>query len=178
MRISFLVFLMIAVLGACDDSGSSPAPIVFGVGGSDFVVDLGNGFELARLSGDEVEVAPVSGPSSGCMIKAKVVRIAWNSDNVFAVRHPLTRRADPPSQYLYPNPDEEAWWIIDVKSRKVIGPLDAEAFQSRTHDAEDLEWMTPREVRDWGERHGPENGTGRKTGQSVTITLIIEGARS
>lgn len=80
------------------------------------------------------------------------MQIAWNDSFIYVLQYPLTLRKGSGS-YTYPNPDESAWWIVDVKEKKTIGPLTKEAFDAKIGGTKPLNWMTPKEVKGWGQAH-------------------------
>lgn len=146
---TLLFLLAICFMLSCDEE--EPILFPYGVGASDYSVDLGNGYELHRSSADEITLDPIY--ASQDRVPAKVVSLAWNNSYILTVQHPRTLRTSPTSSYRDPNPDEEVMWIVETKRHKTYGPLTKEEYASKLQEIginpDEFKWMTPDAVRVW-----------------------------
>lgn len=148
----FLVLIVCLMQGCEESEEEGYIPFPYGVGPSDYSVNLGNGYELHRSSASEIGIDPIYAIKDS--VPSKVVSLAWNDLYILAVQHPLTLRKSSASSYPYPNPDEEAMWIVETGKHKAYGPLSKEEYNEMLQkigiNPDEFKWRTPDETKAWG----------------------------
>ena len=97
---------------------------------ADYSLDLPGNYSIVRTSAHQVTLAPkISDTHWGSnVIPSKITEATWD-DNYILVKQ-LGLMDDPNSSngYQVPNKDDEYFWILEIKSGNVFGPLDEEQF--------------------------------------------------
>lgn len=117
LPVIFLSVLFLVALTSCD------LPF-FGPGIFDYQYNLSGRYGMYRSSSHEVIVVKSvsSSPDTETVVPKTVTGIAWDSDFI------LASREDRESSAASKSSD---YWIIDVKSGKVYGPLSESAFTEK-----------------------------------------------
>lgn len=125
MQIKLFRYLLVGLLSLLFLTGC-PGP-------SDYEMDLPGGYSVIRTSADEVKIAPkVSEGSWGTdVIPAKVTEVAW--DDKYIIAKQLGLKNDDASENGYQIPDEKnvSFWILEVTTDEVTGPLDGNSFTKK-----------------------------------------------
>lgn len=100
----------------------------FGSGVSDYQRNLAGGFRIVRMSDYQVTIE--SSSFGGTIIPATVAELAYNDSFIIAKQQGLKRKYPNNSANTYKIPDESInnYWIIDINTKKVYGPLNKSAF--------------------------------------------------
>jgi hypothetical protein len=106
-------------------NGIAPLGCGFGPGASDFSAKLSNGYFVYRTSAHQIMIAPDTWSDSTPIIPTKVVELDHDDHFVIAKQQVLERRSpnNPQDTYEQPKPDTFNYWILDLKTPKVFGPL-------------------------------------------------------
>ena len=103
---------------------------------ADYSIDLPEDYSIVRTSAHQVTLAPkISDTHWGPdVIPTKVTEVTWD-DNYILVKQ-LGLMDDPNSSngYQIPNKDDEHFWILEVKSGMVFGPLDENHFVEKKNE--------------------------------------------
>ena len=104
-------------------------------GASDYDINLSGGYSLVRSSAHNVTINKRINDSSweSPIIPAKIVQIAWDDKYILAKQLGLKRRNPNNSDDTYEIPDESKvnYWILEVESAKVYGPLTDKEFTEK-----------------------------------------------
>lgn len=106
------------------------APVVLfwvKVGHPDFALNLENGYRLYRMNGCEIYVAPGSRNNPTAMVPPNIIKIAWTSGFVLAETEPGCGRTTP-GDSSSTGDHRSVYWILNLRSPWVMGPLDEETF--------------------------------------------------
>lgn len=100
----------------------------FGPGASDYQHDLAGGFKIVRMSDHQVTIE--SGSIGGTIIPAKVVELAYNDSFIIAKQQGLKRKYpnNPANTSEIPDESINNYWIIDINTKQVCGPLNKNDF--------------------------------------------------
>ncbi|WP_209020961.1 DUF3997 domain-containing protein [Evansella clarkii] len=117
---------------------------------ADYSYDLPGDYSIVRTSAHQVTIAPKISESNwgSDIIPKKVTEVAWD-DNYILVKQ-LGLMIDPSSRngYQIPNNDDIYFWIIEFKTREVLGPLDDEGFIRMKHELGILDNVILKNVED------------------------------
>jgi hypothetical protein len=89
--------------------------------GSAYEEDLVAGYQV--IAGDSIQDATIQGPNGGQLIAPKVTSYGWNDDFIIATQNPVLGWTNE-NVALYIT----HWFIIEVRSGKVHGPLTKEQY--------------------------------------------------
>ncbi|MDM5154994.1 DUF3997 domain-containing protein [Bacillus sp. DX1.1] len=101
-------------------------------GVSDYDVDLPGDYSIVRSSAHNVTIAPKEGSGGwgSAVIPTKVTEVAWDKNYIIAKQVDL--KQDPKNKnYHIPNKQNYHYWILDIKTGKVTGPLDDESLKEK-----------------------------------------------
>ena len=118
--ISFCIYLL-----------SVSAKCGFGPGLADYEYQLTASCRLDRSSAHAIVVICDDGKTA-TSTDAEVYQVGWNDKYLIAATHPVTKRKYPDNPgNTYAEPDESVvyWWIIDLKSNHLLGPLSGTEFE-------------------------------------------------
>lgn len=104
---------------------------------ADYDVDLPGGYSIVRTSAHQVKIAPKHPDKSGWgadVIPAKVIEAAWNENYILAKQLDLIEDPNNQNGYQIPDSTSEYFWIIELQSNTVIGPLTEKEFQNKKHE--------------------------------------------
>lgn len=102
-----------------------------GPGNQDYSGHLAGDYWLHRTSPYQIIIASEGGRSEGNpIIPTIVTQCATDGRYILAERHGLKRRSpgNPADTYEVEDPSQVDYWILDVESRKLHGPLDQQQF--------------------------------------------------
>lgn len=103
------------------------------VGLGDYDIKLPNGYSIVRTSAHNVTISPQESENSwgAPLIPTKVVQVGWDDRYILAKQIGL--KTDPRSSNGNQIPDESnvKFWIMEMKTKKVIGPLDEKEFLNK-----------------------------------------------
>ena len=107
-------------------------PIAFGPGLQDFSAPLGHGYFIHRTSSHQIIIAPQSWSPDTPVIPTKVIELANDDRFVIAKQQLLERRSpkNPNDTYEQPKPNGFQYWILDLQTPIVYGPLTDEKFKT------------------------------------------------
>lgn len=121
-----LLLVLALLLVACD-------PVTFGPGAADFSAPLPGDYFIHRTSAHQIMVAPSGWNASTPIIPTKVVELDHDDTFVIAKQQHLRRRSpnDPNDTYEEPDPEVFSYWILNVQTPEVWGPLTDDEFQDK-----------------------------------------------
>lgn len=125
MQIKLRRYLLLSLLSLLFLTGC-PGP-------SDYDKDLPGGYSVIRTSAHEVKIAPKESEGSWGtdVIPTKVTEVAW--DDHYIIAKQLGLKDDEASNNGYQIPDEKNvnFWILEVTTDEVTGPLDGTSFTKK-----------------------------------------------
>ena len=122
MKQSALILLIAVILGC--------QPVAFGPGLQDFSATLPHGYFIHRTSAHQIMVAPQSWSPDTPIIPTKVIELDHDNRYIIAKQQLLERRSpsNPNDTYEQPKPGAFQYWILDMQTPEVYGPLTVEEF--------------------------------------------------
>ncbi len=96
----------------------------------DYSLDLPGNYSIVRTSAHQVKVAPKISDShwGSDVIPTKVTEVAWDDNYILAKQLGLVNDPKSSNGYQIPNNEDVQFWIIEIKSGKIFGPLDEVNF--------------------------------------------------
>ncbi|PQD93653.1 hypothetical protein CYL18_18785 [Pradoshia eiseniae] len=93
-------------------------------GASDYDIDLPDNYSIVRTSANEVTIAPKTSKDSwgSTIIPAKVTEVGWDDQYIIAKQINIDSESSNGSGI--PDEQEYHFWIIQIKTGEVTGPLD------------------------------------------------------
>ena len=112
----FVIMLIgfIAIVAGCDDFGFGPGP-------GDFEAKLCGNYYLERLSAHEVRISFIKQNIGSLIIPSKVVQVGHDQRFILAKQNQL--KQNPHNRVMEPAPGVFSYWIVDVTTPKLYGPL-------------------------------------------------------
>ncbi|MBK5446956.1 DUF3997 domain-containing protein [Peribacillus sp. TH24] len=107
-------------------------------GPADYDIDLPGGYSVIRTSAHQVKIAPKESDSSWGtdVIPTKVTEVAWDGNYIIAKQLGLKEDEDSSNGYQISDEDKVNFWILEIKTGKVTGPLDDESFIAKKAELE------------------------------------------
>jgi len=103
---------------------------------ADYSLDLPGNYSIVRTSAHQVKVAPKISDShwGSDVIPTKVTEVAWDDNYILAKQLGLVNDPKISNGYQIPNNDDVHFWILEIKSGKVFGPLDEVNFVEKKNE--------------------------------------------
>ena len=122
-RYSVMVFFPLIMLTGC-------------AGLADYSLDLPGNYSIVRTSAHQVKVAPKISDShwGSDVIPTKVTEVAWDDNYILAKQLGLVNDPKSSNGYQIPNNDDVHFWILEIKSGEVLGPLDEVNFVEKKNE--------------------------------------------
>lgn len=100
---------------------------------ADYSLDLPESYSIVRTSAHQVTIARKTSESSwgSDVIPAKITEAAWDHHYILAKQLGLMDDPSSSNSYQIPNNEDIHFWIVEIKSGKVFGPLDEENFAEK-----------------------------------------------
>ena len=132
-----MVFLSLIMLTGC-------------AGLADYSLDLPGNYSIVRTSAHQVTVAPKISDShwGSDVIPTKVTGVAWDDNYILAKQLDLVNDPKSSNGYQIPNNDDVHFWILEIKSGKIFGPLDEVAFLEKKNEFGISKSVTLKEIGD------------------------------
>ena len=132
-----MVFLSLIMLTGC-------------AGLADYSLDLPGNYSIVRTSAHQVTVAPKISDShwGSDVIPTKVTGVAWDDNYILAKQLGLVNDPKSSNGYQIPNNDDVHFWILEIKSGKIFGPLDEVAFLEKKNEFGISKSVTLKEIGD------------------------------
>src|SRR5271157_357885 len=105
----------------------------FGPGLADYEYQLTASCRLDSSSAHEIVVI-CDDRKSATSTDAEVYQVGWNDKYLIAATHPVIKRKYPDNpNNTYTEPDDSVvyWWIIDLNSNRLFGPLSEPEFEKQ-----------------------------------------------
>ena len=112
---STLVFFYLTILSGC--GGSS---------GANFDLDLPGNYSIVSTSAQKVFISPKIGDNHWGpeVIPVKIIEVAWDDNYILAKQLGLVNDPDRNDGSQIPDNKDVNFWILEIGSGKVFGPLD------------------------------------------------------
>jgi len=123
---TWLPLLVVAIYSGCG----------FGPRNGDFSAALPHGYFVHRTSGHQIMIAPQGWTPDTPIVPTKVVEMDHDDHFLIAKQQLLERRSphNPNDTYEQPKPNSFQYWILDLQSPRVCGPLTLAEFEAeRSH---------------------------------------------
>ena len=103
---------------------------------ADYSLDLPGNYSIVRTSAHQVKVAlKISDSHWGSdVIPTKVTEVAWDDSYILAKQLGLVNDPKSSNGYQIPNNDDVHFWILEIKSGEVFGPLDEVNFVEKKNE--------------------------------------------
>ncbi|WP_185147981.1 DUF3997 domain-containing protein [Peribacillus simplex] len=100
---------------------------------SDYEVDLPGSYSIVSTSEHQVTISPKIGEGSwdSAVVPAKVVEVGWDKNFILAKQVDLVDDPENPNNYEIPDKDTSHYWIIDIGTGVITGPLDEQNFADK-----------------------------------------------
>ncbi|MGE7187121.1 DUF3997 domain-containing protein [Peribacillus sp. NPDC006672] len=100
---------------------------------SDYEVELPGNFSIVSTSQHQVTISPKIGEGSwdSAVVPAKVVEVGWDKNFILAKQVDLVDDPENPNNYEIPDKDTSHYWIIDIGTGVITGPLDEQNFADK-----------------------------------------------
>ena len=100
---------------------------------ADYSVELPGNYSIVRSSAHQVTISPQISEShwGSAIIPTKVTEVAWDDNYIVAKQLGLINDPKSSNGYQIPNEDDVHFWIVQISSGKVFGPLDEERFDEK-----------------------------------------------
>jgi hypothetical protein len=95
-------------------------------GASDYDIEMPGNYSVIRTSAHNITIAPKTSEDSwgANIIPAKVTEVGWNDEYIIAKQINLEQDSKSNNGYEIPDTQDYHFWIIEIESGKVTGPLD------------------------------------------------------
>ncbi|MDE5416150.1 DUF3997 domain-containing protein [Alkalihalobacterium chitinilyticum] len=102
----------------------------------DYDIDLPVNYSVVRTSAHQVTIAPKTSDTSwgSNIIPTKVTELAWDDTYILAKQVGLKEDPNSNNGYQIPNSEDVHFWIVEIKSGNVFGPLDEEGFRDKRNE--------------------------------------------
>ena len=122
--------LLLGAVLSCPGCAGFDVVTEWGPGHADFVAPLPGGYFVYRTSAHRIIIAPDSWHESTPIIPAKVVEL--DHDDAFVIaRQQRLRPRGPGDSYEEPVPGAFSYWILNVRTPQVWGPLSEDEFRGK-----------------------------------------------
>ena len=103
---------------------------------ADYSLDLPGNYSIVRTSAHQVKVAlKISDSHWGSdVIPTKVTEVAWDDSYILAKQLGLVNDPKSSNGYQIPKNDDVHFWILEIKSGEVFGPLDEVNFVEKKNE--------------------------------------------
>ncbi|MEB1808371.1 MAG: DUF3997 domain-containing protein [Bacillaceae bacterium] len=101
----------------------------------DYDIDLPGNYSVVRTAAHQVTIAPKTSDTSwgSNIIPTKVTELAW--DDTYILAKQVGLKEDPNNNsYQIPNREDVHFWMVEIKSGNVFGPLDEEGFRDKRNE--------------------------------------------
>lgn len=97
---------------------------------SDYDIDLPGGYSVIRTSAHQVQIALEvrEGSWDAPVIPTKVTEVAWDDHYIMAKQLDLKEDETSHNGYQIPDETKVSFWILEVATGEVTGPLDEESY--------------------------------------------------
>lgn len=111
-RYSALIFFSLIILTSC-------------AGPANYSLDLPGNYSIVSTSAHQVTISPKISDSNwgGYVIPTKVTEVAWDDNYILVKQLGLVSDPKSGSNYQIPNDNDVNFWILEIDSEKVFGPL-------------------------------------------------------
>ncbi|MGE7024408.1 DUF3997 domain-containing protein [Solibacillus cecembensis] len=136
-RYLVMVFISLIMLTGC-------------AGLADYSLDLPGNYSIVRTSAHQVKVAPKISEShwGSDVIPTKVTEVAWDDNYILAKQLGLVNDPKSSNGYQIPNNDDVHFWILEIKSGEVFGPLDEVNFVEKKNEFDISESVILKKIED------------------------------
>ncbi|WP_411954864.1 DUF3997 domain-containing protein [Alkalibacillus sp. S2W] len=116
-------------------------------GHSDYSIDLPGNYSIVKTSSHNVVISPQKdGVWKSSVIPAKVVEVAGNHQYIIAKQAKLKDDPETESDYLVPDKNNYNFWILEIETANVIGPLNNKDFKKKREELKIPEDIVLKEV--------------------------------
>ncbi|MGG3451731.1 DUF3997 domain-containing protein [Domibacillus aminovorans] len=119
-------------------------------GPADYDIDLPGGYSVIRTSAHQVKIAPKTSDTSwgSDVIPTKVTEVAWDDNYIIAKQLGLKEDDDSSNGYQIPDKENVHFWILEIKTGKVTGPLDDDSFMEKKAELKISKNVVLKEIND------------------------------
>lgn len=119
-------------------------------GASDYEVDLPGNYSIVRTSAHQVIIAPKTSQDSwdSAIIPAKVTEVGWNKTYMIAKQINLINDLESSNGYEIPDEQDAHFWIIQLETGKVTGPMDYSALTKKKEELQIAKDIVLKKVED------------------------------